>query len=225
MRRKVLSFIFIFFLFLSLFSNIPTFTPLLNKPLDISTLPYETLSSTEINSIMMMREEEKLARDVYLTLYDAWNIQIFYNIATRAEQIHMDSVKNLIDKYKLDDPVKDDTIGIFTDERMQKLYYDLVTLGMKSEIDALKVGATIEDLDIYDLDNSLKETDNQDIKLVYENLIKGSENHMRAFINTLKQYEASYEPQFITMEEFQRILNSTNTMQQNNSQQYKGGKK
>ncbi|SHE82981.1 hypothetical protein SAMN02745164_01222 [Marinitoga hydrogenitolerans DSM 16785] len=224
MKKKLASFIFTVFIFITIFSNLPTFTPIINKPIDVSTLPYETLSSTEINSIMRMREEEKLARDVYLTLYNAWEIQIFYNIATRAEQLHMDSVKALIDKYDLEDPVKDDTIGIFSDKEMQKLYYDLVTLGTKSEVDALKVGATIEDLDIFDLDLALKEVDNKDIILVYDALIKGSENHMRAFINTLKQYNAYYEPQFISIDRFDQILNDTNTMQ-NNGQQHKGGQK
>lgn len=35
-------------------------------------LPKEELNQTEIDGIMLMREEEKLAHDVYLTLHNKW---------------------------------------------------------------------------------------------------------------------------------------------------------
>lgn len=35
-----------------------------------------SLSSAEEAGILLMREEEKLARDVYLTLYEKWNIPV-----------------------------------------------------------------------------------------------------------------------------------------------------
>ncbi|MBM7560379.1 DUF2202 domain-containing protein [Marinitoga litoralis] len=176
-----------------------------NPSASVYTLPVETLSASETEGLLLMREEEKLARDIYLTLYDTWGIQTFYNIA-QAEQTHMNAVKSILDKYDLQDPITDYTVGVFNNKELQKLYYDLVAEGQKSVIDALKVGATIEDLDIYDLDKLIKETDNQDIKLVYENLISGSENHMRAFVGQLDRYNATYSAQYITNEELQEIL-------------------
>lgn len=187
-----------------------------NPSVAVSSLPVETLSASETEGLLQMREEEKLARDVYLTLYDTWGIQTFYNIA-QAEQTHMNAVKSILDKYDLQDPITDYTVGVFNNEELQKLYYDLVAEGQKSVIDALKVGATIEDLDIYDLDKLLKETDNQDIKLVYENLISGSESHMRAFVSQLDRYNTTYSAQYITNEELQEILNGNNGSSSNNS--------
>ncbi|WP_419610342.1 DUF2202 domain-containing protein, partial [Thiolapillus sp.] len=70
------------------------------------------LSDAEAATLVFMREEEKLTRDVYITLYDQWEHPVFNNISG-SEQRHMDSMKSKIDKYGLVDPVTDDTVGIF----------------------------------------------------------------------------------------------------------------
>ncbi len=173
----------------------------------IANIPQSPLSDEEIKTLIQMREEEKLARDVYLTLAEKWNLSIFANIA-KSEQTHTNAVKALLDRYGIEDPVKDDTIGVFQSEEMQKLYNDLIAQGSKSLIDALKVGATVEDLDIKDLEDALKITDNEDIKIVYQNLVKGSRNHMRTFTRDIQTNGGTYEPQFISKEEYQKIISS-----------------
>ncbi|AGK60703.1 Uncharacterized protein conserved in archaea [Archaeoglobus sulfaticallidus PM70-1] len=172
---------------------------------NVETLPRQNLSQDEIDGIMYMREEEKLARDVYLALYDKWGLQIFSNIA-RSEQMHMDAVLALIKKYNLTDPAKD--VGEFTNPHLQELYDNLVEQGSKSEVDALKVGALIEEVDIKDLKDWLAKNDNEDIELVYDNLMRGSENHLRAFTSVLKNYGVTYEPQVISEDEYQEIINA-----------------
>ncbi len=168
------------------------------------------LSPEEVADLLHMREEEKLARDVYLTLYEKWNLTVFQNIA-RSEQMHMDAVATLLTTYGLEDPVAQtgDARGAFTDPNLQALYEQLVEQGSASLVDALTVGATIEDLDIKDLNEALSRTDKEDIRLVYENLKMGSENHMRAFVRNLQAQGADYTPQFISEEEYQAILSST----------------
>ncbi len=173
----------------------------------VKNLPKEELSSEEITSIKHMREEEKLARDVYLKLYEYWKLPAFANIA-KSEQRHMDMVKALIEKYELQDPVKDDVKGKFSDPKMQELYDKLIKDGKKSLNDALKVGCLIEDLDIYDLNESLRKVDNQDIKFVYNNLKRGSYNHLNRFYSVLKRYGGSYTPMYISQEEFNKIVTS-----------------
>ncbi len=164
-----------------------------------------TLSQEEIDSLIKMREEEKLARDVYLTLYDKWGLQVFNNIA-KSEETHTLAVKDLLDLYNVEDPVVDDTVGVFTNPEFSELYSQLVSQGEESVVSALKVGATIEDLDIKDLEDDMKLTDNQNILLVYKNLKQGSYNHMRAFVGQLENYNETYEPQYISIEEFNYIL-------------------
>ncbi len=173
----------------------------------IYSFPKQNIDENEKEGLLEMREEEKLARDVYLTLYNKWKLQIFKNIA-ESEQTHTDSIKYLLEKYNISDPVINDNIGEFSNPKFKELYNKLVDQGSKSIVDALKVGATIEDLDIADLEKWINETDNEDIKFVYKNLMKGSRNHMRAFIRMLKMYNENYSPQYISKEEYEQIINS-----------------
>lgn len=174
---------------------------------EITSLPSESLSEEETAGLLFMREEEKLARDVYQTLFDKWGIKIFSNIA-QSEQTHTEAVRDLLEKYNLTDPVTDDTIGVFVNSDLQSLYNTLVERGLQSEVEALTVGAIIEDLDIYDLQNQIEKTDNQDIKLVYENLLRGSRNHLRAFTKQLNMRYVTYEPSYITQEDYAAIISS-----------------
>jgi hypothetical protein len=155
-----------------------------------------------------MREEEKLARDVYLALYEKWGLQIFKNISN-SEQKHTDSLKTLIDAYNLEDPFID-KIGEFTNTNLQDLYRKLVSQGSISEVEALKVGALIEDLDIVDLENAMTRTKNPSILKVYENLQRGSRNHIRSFTQTLSRYGESYTPSYLSQTDYLEIINSGN---------------
>ncbi len=145
----------------------------------IDSIKYD-LSAQEKDGLIYMRLEEKLARDVYLTLGKTYKQKMFINIP-QSEQRHMDAVKVLLDKYEIADPIKEDEIGSFTNADFKKLYDDLVGKGQVSFKDAMLVGKEIEEMDIKDLVERIEQTDNPDIKAVYENLKQGSENHLRAF--------------------------------------------
>jgi len=163
------------------------------------------LSQEEYDGLLLMREEEKLARDVYLELSDIWGVRVFSNIAG-SEQTHMDAVLTVMETYHMVDPIQDDSRGIFTNPELADLYEQLIEKGSNSLTDAFTVGAIIEDLDIKDLRVLLSKTENAVIIRVYENLEKGSENHMRAFIRQIENNRSSYEAQFITAEELAEIL-------------------
>lgn len=166
-----------------------------------------SLTASEERGLVQMREEEKLARDVYTTLGAKWGVQSFSNIAS-SEQTHTSAIKVLLDKYSITDPSTDNTVGVFHSKDMQTLYDTLVAQGQVSLIEALRVGATIEDLDIRDLETLKKETTKQDILTTYNNLEKGSRNHMRAFVRNLSANGASYVPVYISQEMFTSIINS-----------------
>ena len=174
----------------------------------VADLPEQTISSDERAGLVFMREEEKLARDVYSVLFDKWGVQIFSNIA-QSEQTHTEAVKTILTKYNIADPVTDDSVGVFKNSDLQKLYDDLTTRGLVSLEDALTVGAIIEDLDIADLQKQIAQTDNDDIKLVYENLMRGSRNHLRSFVSQLTSKGVTYVPRYITQSEFDSIVAST----------------
>ncbi len=174
---------------------------------EIKSVKAGNLTEQEKEDILHMREEEKLARDVYLTLYNRWHLRIFENIA-KSEQTHMNAVKLLIEKYGLKDPVAGMGVGEFASPKFKELYKKLVEEGSKSELDALKVGAMIEELDIVDLQKCLSHTNKTDIRTVFENLMKGSRNHLRAFVYNIEKLGGNYEPHYLSKEEFEKIVGS-----------------
>ena len=143
------------------------------------TVTAAPLSAGEISYLTLMREEEKLARDVYLLFYEAWELPIFKNI-TASEQSHMDAVKMLLDKYGISDPAL--APGEFTPQSgLQPLYDSLTAQGLASIDGAYSAGVAIEEEDISDLQAAIAASTHQDIIRVYNNLLQGSLRHLAAF--------------------------------------------
>jgi hypothetical protein len=167
------------------------------------------LTVTEADALLYMREEEKLAHDVYVTLYDQWGLNTFQNIAG-SEQTHTNAVKTLLDRYDLEDPASDQ-VGVFSNSDLQALYNRLTARGSQSLAEAIKVGAAIEEIDILDLEERLTQADNADLRQVFNNLLNGSKNHLRAFASALQaQSGETYQPQYLSAEAYQSILGGAN---------------
>ncbi|MGV1012408.1 MAG: DUF2202 domain-containing protein [Flavobacterium sp.] len=165
------------------------------------------LTQSEIDDLNFLREEEKLARDVYLFSYNKYQSEIFNSIS-QSEQKHMDSVLKLMDKYGIPDSAATE-IGVFNNSNLQSLYTALTTQADISVIEALKVGATIEDLDINDIDDFIINTTKSDLLKVYDNLTCGSKNHIRSYTSQLTINGLTYIPQFISIEYYNIILSSS----------------
>ena len=142
-----------------------------------------SLSATEKESLLYMREEEKLARDVYNAFYDRYGLRVFSNIAA-SEQAHMNAVLTLLNRYGLADPAAT-TPGVFNNADLQALYDDLIAQGNQSLTEALRAGVLIEETDIADLQDGLALTTHADLRAVYNNLLRASQNHLRAFSRQL----------------------------------------
>ena len=174
----------------------------------IQAIANTDLTSDEIAGLVYMFEEEKLARDVYNFLFSIWGQPTFQNIAL-SEQAHMDAIRQLLVQYNI--TVPDDVAGTFNIPSLQALYNDLVASGTLSLADALKVGATIEEVDILDLQAQIELTGNADILMVYNNLLTGSFNHLRNFVNVLsRQTGEIYQPQYLSAELYQTIISDSN---------------
>ena len=166
------------------------------------------LSPEEEATLLAMRVEEKLAHDVYATFYDLWNMPIFLNIS-QSESQHTSSIAKLLSAYNIPDPVDDSQIGVFEDPEIQKLYTDLIAQGSVSLAEAYVVGATIEEMDIIDLEEAVAETDNADLERVYSNLKNGSIHHLSAFSRAIEnQTGTDYIPRLMTTEEYNQLTSS-----------------
>jgi hypothetical protein len=176
----------------------------------LNALAAGVVGDQETADLLYMREEEKLAHDVYVFLYDFWGLPVFNNIAA-SESTHTASVLALLTRYGIADPAEGLAAGQFQNADLQALYNTLTQEGSLSLENALKVGAAIEEIDILDLQDSIADTAQADIQLIYENLLSGSSNHLRAFVNTLQQQTGqTYQPQYLSTEEYEAILSGTN---------------
>lgn len=139
------------------------------------------LTESEIQSLLFMVEEEKLARDVYLVMYEKYELQIFDNISV-SEQTHVDAISTLLAKYNITNPTDNSNIGEFINTDLQQLYNILIELGNTSKNSAIEVGIIIEEKDIEDIAHYIEHIiETTDIIEVYSNLLNGSYNHLEAF--------------------------------------------
>jgi len=167
------------------------------------------LTEDEAAGLLFMREEEKLAHDVYLALFEQWGQPIFKNIVA-SEQIHTETVKMLLDKYEIQDPAEVSPPGQFSDQDLQELYDQLVEMGSASLEDALMVGTAVEEIDILDLEKYIAQTELSDNIQVYENLLAGSHNHLRSFFTILeRQTGETFQPQYLSPEIYQEIISGS----------------
>jgi len=195
------------FLFTFLFSSCTNNTDEITSTSECSLVnPSATVNETEIEMMKFMREEEKLAYDVYRYLYTKYGFNIFNNIS-ESEKQHMDQVLCLLNYYKIQDSASP-VAGIFNNPELQTLYNDLTVQGDISLLEALKVGATIEDVDIKDLMDLSTSTTNPAILSIFSNLTCGSRNHLRSFVSNINAQGGSYTPQFISVALYNQILST-----------------
>ena len=159
----------------------------------LGAAPAGVLSQAEQADLLLMREEEKLARDVYMRLFARWGLRPFGNISG-SEQAHMEMMLALLTHYGLPDPVAGLAPGAFHSPALQTLHDELVARGTATEVEAIRVGLLIEELDIADLRAAAARTARADSLAVYAELERGSRNHLRAFHRWLVHLGATYTP-------------------------------
>jgi len=175
-----------------------------------SKIPDAELTDVEKEGIQYIYEVEKVARDVYQYFYEKWETPV-QNIISGSEQSHMDILKELIDKYNLDDPAEGKDNGEFSNSDLQQLYFDLIGFGLSSEIDALSTAAMIEEYDIVEIRKYVNNTDRDDIISGYNRLVEGSESHLQIFVAQLKDKGVEYQPQHLSQQDYNQIIVTVTT--------------
>ena len=190
------------------------------------------LDANEASHLTFMREEEKLARDVYLTLGNMYPQQTtFTTIATNSEQTHTDTMRDKLADFGLEDPNPEtnnlpESLGVFTGAEWGS-YFDekfalLTNWAATSELDALYAGAFIEELDMHDIAEcpqvmvdagysnpcGLNYTDESSLINSFNSLIDGSESHLRTYVGQIEASigEGNYVAQYLSQDEVDTIL-------------------
>jgi hypothetical protein len=174
---------------------------------DTETTTTTPLTDSDKNALLFMLEEEKLARDTYTYLWEVWQINPFTNIKS-SEQSHMDAIAQVLTSYGIQYTIL--PAGQFADSLLLNFYNQFVTSGSISSSNAFQIGATIEDLDISDLEEYTAQSTNETVINVFNSLECGSRNHLRSFVSAIVSAGGSYAPQFMSQDYYNEIVSSNN---------------
>ena len=167
----------------------------------------DALTADQSDWLKFMREEEKVAHDLYLTLSEYYaTTPAFKNIA-RAEQNHMAAILTVLTSYAIEDPASSEN-GVFNNADLQALYDTLLEKGKVSLVEALTVGAMVEETDILDLEKVYETNPGDDLKILAEALNLGSRNHLRAFARVLNTNGVVYVPVALSADDYTAIISS-----------------
>lgn len=139
------------------------------------------LTEEQKDMLFFIYQEEKVARDVYITLGKIYHNENIVELIRNAEQRHIDSARELCDMYGVETShVDENAVGKFESLVLQTLYDACIEQGTKSLLDALEVGEFIGNTEIDDLEHASVGMPS-DVVDVYEKLKKGNINHSNAF--------------------------------------------
>lgn len=162
------------------------------------------LTNDEEIFLLALREDERVARDLYKSLYKLYKNESFKRIY-EAETSHMKAIGSLLSFYGVSYP-DSAALGVFENADDQALYNDLLAKGDDSLTVALKTGAYLEEVNISDYTKLIPNISNQNIQLVVNHLLKGSRNHLRMFIRLLAKAGVTYEPTVLDSVSYTAII-------------------
>lgn len=177
--------------------NTPVLTPTFENTAE--------LTAEEIEFLFAVREDEKVARDLYAHFYSKYQLKPFEMIG-KAESNHISAVEKLLTFYSISFPALSEA-GIFANAERQLNYTTLAASGNTS-LEAFTTAAKLEETGIYDYMTVLQDITNPNIKLVIEHLMKASSNHLKAFLRNIDALGGSYTPSILSQEQFDNIIKS-----------------
>lgn len=163
------------------------------------------LTADETEFLYAIREDEKIAHDVYAAFSALYPAAKTISKIMTAESSHISAAEAVLDYYEIEYPPLSDT-GIFEDADRQALYNDLITKGT-TLIKAYGTMALMEEETVYAYKSIQNQLTNSNLSLLLSQLIKASSNHLRATVRQVVKLGGSYSPAYLSDEEYQTIIN------------------
>ena len=188
------------------------------------------LDFNEQTHLVFTCEEEKLEHDVYRVLGRRFpEIESFAVMAENKEHSNC-ALDELLQKYHVSVPRVNNNVGVFSwgiyGRYFREKYLVLTNQGSSSPLNALYVGAFIEELNIQDINHcpkvlvdisnginddsacGMKYTDNPDVLAVYEDLLDESREHLRLLVRYIEHVIGSgnYQAQILQQDGMDAIL-------------------
>jgi len=190
----------------------------------------EVLDFNEQTHLVFTCEEEKLARDVYRVLNRRFpELGVFTDMEANKEHTRC-ALLDLMRKYRVSVPRVNDNVGVFSwgiyGRYFMEKYLVLTNQGSSSPLNALYVGAFMEELNILDINecpkvivdinNGINEvtacgrnyTRNPDVLRIYDSLLDESRKHLRLLVQEIERQigTGKYQAQVLPQAEVDAIL-------------------
>lgn len=139
------------------------------------------LTADDAAALTVMRDEERMARDLYKAIANRYDQALPFANITTSEQRHFDAIGVLLDRYDLADPAAGKPAGTYANAEIQSLYDGWWKRAQTSLDEAYTVGVELETRDIADLKAFMADSEVAAVDRVLGHLLAGSENHLQAF--------------------------------------------
>lgn len=162
------------------------------------------LTADEIEFLYAMREDEKLARDLYAYFWTRYPTAPQIQRISKAEESHIAAIETVLDYYEISYPAMS-APGVFEDSTRQALY-DELALKSETMLEAFQTMAFVEDRDLFAYKMVQSQITNANLSLLIENMIKASTNHLKAAIRQIFVRDGSYTSIYLSAEEYDAII-------------------
>ncbi len=162
------------------------------------------ITETEAGDLQLLREEEKLARDLFRDWSDRSEL---FGAVAHSKQLHFEIVGALLQRHQ----VTDRTLGgegLYVFPQLQTLHQELLARGGSTELEALAAGAELHERDLVGLEEAAGRSQLEDVRASLAEIQRGARNHLRGCVEELALQGVDYAPRLLSPEAFAAIINS-----------------
>lgn len=154
----------------------------------------KSLTIAEQNDLLYMIEKEKMMRNIYKTMFQEYNVELFQSIY-QAKESHLSLLSSKIDKYDVHNPLVYSAENEFENSSLQLVYDDFLAKKLIYEIEALNFVKNMEERHINYVETTVSQVDgNDDIVSVYNVILLGSQAHLDALLGFASGYTDLIKP-------------------------------
>lgn len=172
------------------------------------------ISTDEQKALVQIFEQEKLARDVYSQIGEKFGIKILKNAAIGKQK----QMSLILDFMTLNQVAVafDDAQGVFKSPELRENYSAFLTEGLGSLNNAFRVGAKMEDYNIYHIDKILATQTTGKLVLLLSKLSCSAGNELKTQVNMLVGNGEMFMPDYISVKLYRSIMHDNHEYCGNN---------
>lgn len=166
----------------------------------------DPLTADEIEFLFAMREDEKMAKDLYTAFGAQYPTAVQFSRIATAEATHVAAIETMLTYYEVSFPALTPA-GVFADAEKQAQYDAFLAQGTTIQ-GAFEVMALLEEENIAAYKAVEATATNANIKLILANMVRASSNHLKAAVRQLTILGITYTPTHLDQATFDEVISS-----------------